>query len=133
MSTMPRIPLSAQALAAAMNAELYRRGVPAFVRVQTVVQAPAGEGVDGADWTFSLERSPVPLHEDATAARYAEALFRYEDEVDTVARWAAERFEAAWEEKAPRGPVFIPAPEPGVSRVPRIGKPVAAENGTGGE
>jgi hypothetical protein len=130
---MPRIPLSAQALAAAMNAELYRRGVPAFVRVQAVVRAPAAEGVDGADWMFSLERSPVPLHEDATATRYAEALFRYEDEVDAVARWAAERFEAAWEQEAPRGAVFIPAPEPGVPRAPRIGERVAAENGTGGE
>jgi hypothetical protein len=130
---MPRIPLSAAALAAAMNAELYRRGVPAFVRVQAVVRAPAGEGVDGGDWTFALERSPVPLHEDATAARYAEALFRHEDEVDAVARWAAERFEAVWEAEAPRGAVFIPAPEPGVPRVPRIGQPVAAENRTGRE
>jgi hypothetical protein len=130
---MPRIPLSAQALAAAMNAELYRRGVPAFVRVEAVVRAPAGEGADGAGWTFSLERSPVPLHDDPTAARYAEALFRYEDAVDAVAAWAAERFQAVWEEEAPRGPVFIPAPEPGVPRVPRIGERVAAENGTGGE
>ncbi|HEX6372696.1 MAG TPA: hypothetical protein VF006_27495 [Longimicrobium sp.] len=130
---MPRIPLTAQALAAAMNAELYRRGVPAFVRVDAVVRVPAGEGAEGADWTFSLERSPVPLHDDATAARYAEALFRYEAEVDAVARWAAERFQAEWEEEAPRGPVFIPAPEPGVPRVPRVGEPVAAENGTGGE
>ena len=130
---MPRIPLSAQALAAAMNAELYRRGVPAFVRVEAVVRAPAGEGTDGADWTFSLERSPVPLHDDAAAARYAEALFRYQDEVDAVAAWAAARFEAVWEEEAPRGRVFIPAPEPGVARVSRIGERVAAENRTGGE
>jgi hypothetical protein len=130
---MPRIPLTAQALAAAMNAELYRRGVPAFVRVLAVVRAPAGEGVDCADWTFSLERSPVPLHDDATAARYAEALFSYEDEVDAVARWAAERFQAVWEAAAPRGPAFIPAPEPAAPHVPRIGERVAAENGTGGE
>jgi hypothetical protein len=130
---MPRIPLSAQALAAAMNAELYRRGVPAFVRVEAVVRAPAGEGAASADWTFSLERSPVPLHDDTTAARYAEALFRCEDEVDAVAAWAAERFQAVWEEEAPRGPVFIPAPEPGVPRIPRIGERVTAENGTGGE
>ena len=129
---MPRIRVSA-ALAAAMNAELYRRGVPAFVRVEAVVRAPAGEGVEGGDWTFSLERSPVPLHDDSTAARYAEALFRYEDEVNAVARWAAARFEAAWEAEAPRGAVFIPAPEPEVPRVPRIGEPVVAENGTGGE
>lgn len=130
---MPRIPLSAQALAAAMNAELYRRGVPAFVRVDAVVRAPAGEGVDGGDWRFSLERSPVTLHDDATAARYARALFRHEDAVDAVARWAAERFQAVWEAEVPRAAVFIPAPEPGVSRVPHIGEPVAAENGTGGE
>lgn len=130
---MPRIPLSPQALAAAMNAELYRRGVPAFVRVEAVVRAPAGEGTAGAGWTFSLERSPVPLHDDTVAARYADALFRYEDEVGAVAAWAAERFQAAWEEEAPRVPVFIPAPEPGVPRVPRIGERVAAENGTGGE
>lgn len=127
---MPRIPLTAHALAAAMNAELYRRGVPAFVRVLAVVRAPGGEGVDGADWTFSLERSPVPLHDDATAARYAEALFRHEDEVDAVARWAAERFQAVWEAEVPREAIFIPAPEP---RVSRIGGTVAAENGTGGE
>lgn len=130
---MPRIPLSAQALAAAMNAELYGRGVPAFVRVDAVVRAPAGEGVGGGDWTFSLERSPVPLDDDATAARYAGALFRHEDDVDAVARWAAERFQAVWEAEVPRGPVFIPAPEPGVPRIPRIGAPVAAEHGTGGE
>ncbi|HYR10606.1 MAG TPA: hypothetical protein VEQ60_22710 [Longimicrobium sp.] len=116
-----------------MNAELYRRGVPAFVRVQTVVRAPAGEGVEGGDWTFALERSPVPLHDDATAERYAEALFGYEAEVEAVARWAAERFQAAWEEEAPREAIFIPAPSPGVPRVPRIGQPVAAEHRTGGE
>jgi hypothetical protein len=129
---MPRTPLSAQALAAAMNAELFRRGVPAFVRVEAVVRAPAGEGADGADWTFSLERSPVPLQDDATAARFARALFRWENEVDAVARWAAERFAVAWEEPGPRAAVFIPAPDP-VPRVPRPGEPVAAENGTGGE
>jgi hypothetical protein len=130
---MPRIPLSAQALAAAMNAELYRRGVPVFVRVDAVVRAPAGEGVGGGDWTFSLERSPVPLDDDTTAARYADSLFRHEDDVDAVARWAAERFQALWEAEAPRGPIFIPAPEPGALGVARIGEPVAAENGTGGE
>jgi hypothetical protein len=130
---MSRIPVSAQAVAAAMNAELYGRGVPAFVRVEAVVRAPAGEGIDGADWTLSLERSPVPLHDDATAARYAEALFRYEDAVDAVAQWAADRFQVAWKEEAPRRAVFIPAPEPGAARVPRIGERVAAENGTGGE
>ncbi len=126
---MPRIPLSAQALAAARNAELYRRGVPAFVRVQAVVRAPAGVGVEGGDWTFSLERSPVPLHDDGTAARYAGALFRHEDAMDAVARWAAERFEVVWEMEAPREAVFIPRAGAGVSRVPRIGEPVAAESG----
>ncbi|HEX5871656.1 MAG TPA: hypothetical protein VFY65_14615, partial [Longimicrobium sp.] len=60
-------------------------------------------------------------------------LFRYEDELDAVARWAAERFEAVWEAEAPRVPVFIPAPEPDVRRVPRIGERVGAENRTGGE
>jgi hypothetical protein len=129
---MPRTPVSAQALAAAMNAELYRRGVPAFVRVEAVVRAPAGEGADGADWTFSLERSPVPLQDDATAERYARALFRYEDEVDAVARWAAERFAVAWAEEGSRGALFIPAPQ-AEPRVPRKGDRVAAENGTGGE
>lgn len=130
---MPRIPLTVQALAAAMNAELYRRGVPAFVRVLAVVRAPAGEGVRGADWTFSLERSPVPMHDDGTAARYAEGLFRYEDEVDAVARWAAERFDAVWEADPPRLAIFIPAPEPARLRVPRFGERVGAENRTGGE
>lgn len=130
---MPRIPLSAQALAAAMNAELYRRGVPAFVRVQAVVRVPAGEGIDGGDWTFALERSPVPLHGDDTAARYAQALFRYDDEVDAVARWAAERFAVTWDEEPACGAVFIPAPEPAVPRSPHRGEPVAAEKGTGGE
>jgi hypothetical protein len=130
---MSRIPLSAAALAAAMNAELYRRGVPAFVRVQAVVRAPAAEGVEGGDWTFSLERSPVSLDDDATAARYAEALFRHEEAVDAVAQWAAERFEAVWEDEVPRAPVFIPAPETGVPRMPRIAQPVPAQNRTGGE
>lgn len=130
---MPRIPLSAQALAAAMNAELYRRGVPAFVRVQEVVRAPAGEGVGGGDWTFSLERSPVPLHDDATAARYAQALFLYDGQVDAVGHWAAERFAVAWDGDDARGAVFIPAPEPAAPRVPRRGEPVGAKNGTGGE
>ena len=128
---MPRIPLSAQALQAALNAELYRRGVPAFVRVEAVVRAPAGEGADGADWTFSLQRSPVPLHDDATAARYAAALFASEEVVDDLGRWAAARFQPVWEEEPPRAALFIPAPGPGV-RVPR-GKPVGAESGTGGE
>lgn len=130
---MPRIPLNAQALAAAMNAELYRRGVPAFVRVDAVVRAPAGEGAAGGGWTFSLERSPVPLHDDATAARYAQALFRYEAPVQAVAEWAAERFAVPWEDEAPRGAVFIPAPEPAGRRVPKVAEPVAAKNGTGGE
>ena len=128
---MPRLTLTAQALAAAMNAELYRRGVPAFVRVGDVVRAPAGEGTGGADWTFAVERSPVPLHDDATAARYAEALFAYEDEVHAVAEWAVQRFAVAWD-PVPRGPVFIPCPEP-APQPPAIGEPVAAENGTGGE
>jgi hypothetical protein len=128
---MPRLTLSAQALAAAMNAELYRRGVPAFVRVRDVVRAPAGEGTGGADWTFALERSPVPLHDDATAARYAEALFRYEDEVHAIAEWAVQRFAVAWY-PVPRGPVFIPSPGP-VLQPPQRGEPVPAENGTGGE
>lgn len=91
-----------------MNAELYRRGVPAFVRVVEVVRAPVGEG--GTDWTFALERSPVPLHEDATATRYAAALFSYEQEVDEVAAWAADRFAVDWDEVPARVPVFIPSP-----------------------
>lgn len=105
---MYRITLSAQALAAAMNAELYRRGVPSFVRVDAVVRAPAGEGAGGADWAFSIERSPVPLHDDATAARYAQALFGFERQVDEVARWAVDRFSVAWDE-APRPAVFVPS------------------------
>jgi predicted 3-demethylubiquinone-9 3-methyltransferase (glyoxalase superfamily) len=91
-----------------MNAELYRRGVPAFVRVLEVVRAPAMEGEP--DWSFALERSPVPLHDDDTAARYAEALFSYEREVDEVAAWAADRFAVAWDEAPARVAVFIPSP-----------------------
>ncbi|HEX6041757.1 hypothetical protein [Longimicrobium sp.] len=121
---MLRVTLSAQALAAAMNAELYRRGVPAFVRVEQVVRAPAGEGAGGADWTFALERSPVPLHDDATADRFAEALFRHAATVDAVAEWAAQRFDVDWA-PAPRAPVFIPSPEPAAH--PPAGTPVAAE------
>lgn len=128
---MRRIALSASELAAALNAELYRRGVPAFVRVGEVVRAPAGEGAGGEDWTFSLERSPVPLHDDGTAACYAEALFRYEAEVEALAEWAAARFCVAWD-PAPRRAVFIPSPEPAV-RPPQPGRPVGAENTTGGE
>lgn len=127
---MPRIALNAQALAAAMNAELYRRGVPAFVRVDAVVRAPAGAG---GGWAFSLERSPVPLHDDAAAARYAQALFRYQAQVEAVAEWAAERFAVAWNQEAPRGAVFIPAPEPAGRAMPKAAHPVAAKNGTGGE
>jgi hypothetical protein len=119
---MYRITLSAQALAAAMNAELYRRGVPAFVRVGTVVRAPAGEGAGGADWTFSIERSPVPMHDDAVAARYAEALFEHEGQVEEVAWWAAERFSVAWDE-APRHAVFIPSETHGTP-APRPDAPV---------
>lgn len=128
---MHRITLSAQALAAAMNAELYRRGVPAFVRVDAVVRAPAGEGAGGADWAFSIERSPVPLHDDATAARYADALFGFERQVDEVARWAADRFSVAWEE-APRPAVFIPAEVHGAP-APRPVDAVPAENGSAGD
>ena len=129
---MPRITLSASALAAAMNAELYRRGVPAFVRVGAVVRAPAGEGTGGADWAFGVERSPVPLDDEATAQRYAAALFSWDDEVDAVARWAAERFAVAWGDQAPRGAVFIPAPEPAVHPA-RRGEPVGARKAAGGE
>ena len=114
-----------------MNAELYRRGVPAFVRVLQVVRAPAGEGVGGSDWSFALERSPVPLHDDATADRFAGALFGYEAQVADVAEWAASRFDVAWD-AAPRGPVFIHSPLHGVPPAER-GATVAAENGTGGE
>jgi hypothetical protein len=128
---MPRLTLSAQALVAAMNAELYRRGVPAFVRVLGVVRAPAGQGTGGSDWTFALERSPVPLHDDGTAARYAEALFGYEEEVADVAEWAAERFAVAWDE-VPRVAVFIPSPPHGAPTRP-ADAPVAAEKTTGGE
>ncbi|HEY0020431.1 MAG TPA: hypothetical protein VGC13_29305 [Longimicrobium sp.] len=129
---MPRITLSASALAAALNADLYRRGVPAFVRVDQVVRAPAGEGVDGADWVFGLERSLVPLDDDATAERYATALFTWEDEVDAAARWAAQRFAIAWDEDAPREAVFIPAPEP-AAHPARRGRPVGARKAAGGE
>lgn len=115
-----------------MNAELYRRGVPAFVRVGQVVRAPAGEGIDGADWAFGLERSPVPLDDDATAERYAAALFTWEDEVDATAQWAAERFAVAWDEEAPHGAVFIPAPEP-AAHPARRGEPVGARKAAGGE
>jgi hypothetical protein len=124
---MSRIALNASTLAAAMNAELYRRGVPAFVRVGTVVRAEP----DAAGWTFALERSPVPLEDDATADRYAAGLFRWEGDVDAVAAWAAERFTVAWDDPAPRGAVFIPAPEPAARPARR--KPVGAKNGTGGE
>lgn len=126
---MSRIALNASALAAAMNAELYRRGVPAFLRVDKIVRAEP----QGAEWTFSLERSPVPLDDDATADRYADGLFRWEDEVDAVAAWAAERFTVAWEDAAPpRGEIFIPAPEP-AARPAHRGAAVGAENRTGGE
>jgi hypothetical protein len=128
---MPRIALSAQAVAAAMNAELYRRGVPAFVRVVEVVRAPAGEGTGGMDWTFAMERSPVPLHDDSTAARFAAAFFGYERDVGAVAEWAAERFDVTWEE-APRAAVFIPSPEHGAP-FPAPATPVPAEKTTGGE
>ncbi len=113
-----------------MNAELYRRGVPAFVRVVEVVRAPAGE--NGVDWTFALERSPVPLHDDATAARYAEALFSYEQAVDEVAAWAADRFAIAWDEAPARVAVFIPSPLHAAPPQP-AGAPVHAEKTTGGD
>lgn len=125
---MSRIALNTSALAAAMNAELYRRGVPAFVRVDRIVRAEPR----GAEWTFSLERSPVPLDDDQTAERYAAGLFRWEDEVDAVAAWAAERFTVAWEDPAPRGDIFIPAPEP-APRPAHGEKTVGAKNATGGE
>ena len=130
---MRPLTLSAPAVAAAMNAELYRRGVPAFVRVAEVVRAPAGQGTGGTDWSFALERTPVPLHDDATATRYAEALFAYEDEVAAVAEWAAERFAVAWEEAPARGAVFIPSPvHAGASPQP-AGAPVPAQKTTGGD
>lgn len=125
---MSRIALNASALAAAMNAELYRRGVPAFVRVDRIVRAEP----HGAEWTFSLERSPVPLDDDATAERFAAGLFRWEDEVDAVAAWAAERFTVAWEDdEAPRGEILISAPEPAARPAHR--ETVGAKNRTGGE
>jgi hypothetical protein len=124
---MSRIAINPSALAAAMNAELYRRGVPAFVRVGRIVRAEPR----GAEWTFSLERSPVPLDDDETAERFAAGLFRWEDEVDAVARWAAERFTVAWDEPAQRREIFIPAPEPAARPAHR--EAVGAENGTGGE
>lgn len=128
---MPRLTLSAPALAAAMNAELYRRGVPAFVRVREVVRAPAGEGQRGGDWSFALERSPVPLDDDDTADRFAGALFAYEAQVAEVAAWAAARFDVAWDAAA-RGAVFIPSPVHGAPPAEK-GETVAVENGTGGE
>ena len=105
-----------------MNAELYRRGVPALVRVAEVVRAPAYPGAP--DWTFALDRSPVPLCADDTAARYAEALFRYEGEVAEVAAWAADRFAVEWDEVPARAAVFIPSsvhaahPQPADGQVP---------------
>jgi hypothetical protein len=130
---MPRLTLSAQAVAAAMNAELYRRGVPAFVRVAEVVPAAAGEGLGGTDWTFALERSPVPLHDDATTTRYAEALFGYEAEVEAVAAWAAERFAVAWDAAPAREAVFIPSPVHAGPPPRPAGAPVPAEKTTGGD
>jgi hypothetical protein len=127
---MQRITLSASALAAAMNAELYRRGVPAFVRVAEVVREPADAG--GADWSLALERSPVPLHEDATATRFAEALFGYEAEVGEVAAWAADRFTVAWEAPA-REAVFVPSPVHAGAAPPGTVEPVAAEKTAGGD
>jgi hypothetical protein len=127
---MSRIALDASALAAAMNAELYRRGVPAFVRVDRIVRVGPGS----SEWTFSLERCPVPLEDDDMAARYAAGLFRWEDEVDAVAGWAAQRFTVVWDHAAARGEVFIPAPEPEAAPRPVHRKePVGAKNGTGGE
>ena len=125
---MSRIALNTSALAAAMNAELYRRGVPAFVRVDRIVRTEP----EGAGWTFALERSPVPLDDDQTADRYAAGLFRWEDEVDAVAAWAAERFAVAWEDQGPRREIFIPAPEP-APRPARRERTVGAKNTTGGE
>ena len=128
---MRRITLPANALVAAMNAELYRRGVPAFVRVAEVVRAPAEAGE--ADWSFALERSPVPLHDHATAGRFAEALFGYEVEVDAVAEWAAERFTVAWEEAPAREAVFIPSPVHAGAAPHRTVEPVAAEKTARGD
>jgi hypothetical protein len=130
---MLRLTLSAQAVAAAVNAELYRRGVPAFVRVADVVRAPAGEGTGGTEWTFALERSPVPLHDDATATRYAEALFAYEDQVEAVAAWAVERFAVAWDAAPAREAVFIPSPVHAARPPDRTGTPMPAERTTGGD
>jgi hypothetical protein len=130
---MLRLTLSAQALAAAVNAELYRRGVPAFVRVAELVRAPAGEGMGGTDWTFALERSPVPLHDDGTATRYAEALFGNEEQVEAVAAWAAERFSVAWDAAPARGAVFIPSPVHAARPPDRTGTPIPAEKMTGGD
>ncbi len=113
-----------------MNAELYRRGVPAFVRVLEVVRAPADPAAP--DWTFALECSPVPLHDDATAARYAEALFSYEREVDEVAAWAAGRFSIAWDEAPARVPIFIPSPVHAAHPQP-AGAAVPAEKTAGGD
>lgn len=126
---MPRVPLSARAVAAAMNAELYRRGVPAFVRVLEVVRARAVD--DEPDWTFALECSPVPLHDD-TATRYADALFGYERDVAEVASWAADRFAIAWDEVPAGVPVFIPSPVHAAHPLP-TGVPVPADKTTGGE
>lgn len=128
---MLRLTLSAPAVAAAMNAELYRRGVPAFVRVAEVVRATPD--ARGTDWTFALERSSVPLHDDGTAARFAESLFGYEAEVEAVAAWAAERFAVAWDEAPARDPVFIPSPVHAGPVPKRTGAPVPAEKTTGGD
>lgn len=128
---MRRITLSAQALAAEMNAELVRRGVPAFVRVAEIVRVPADAG--GADWTFALERSPVPLHDDGTAARFAEALFGYEGELDALAAWAADRFTVEWEPASAREAIFIPSPVHAGPSTQRRGARAGAENGAGGD
>lgn len=124
---MRRITLSASALSAAMNAELYLRGVPAFVRVAEVVRAQAAPG-----WSFALERSPVPLHDHGTAERFAEGLFGYEREVDAVAAWAAERFTVAWDAAPAREPVFIPSPVHAGAPPPSAGQPVVVKNTTAG-
>ena len=128
---MRRITLSAQALAAAMNAELYRRGVPASVRVGEVVRVETAR--DGADWSFALERSPVPLHDDTTAARFAEALFGYEAEVGAVAAWAAGRFSVTWEPVPVCEAVFIPSPVHAGPAHGRAGAQAIAENRAGGD